>query len=219
MTDPRAAKSRPGLQTDAAKGRYHHGDLREALITAAMELVLERGAENFTLADACRRAGVSTAAPYKHFRDRDEVLEIVLQRGFDLMTEEADAAVAQAGPGTFAAMIALNKHYVLFAIKRPSLFKLMFGQSPELKQADLVLEQGQDCFGRVVKHFADYCEAAGIAEDPMQVCLRTWTFVHGLASLKIDEDYDAVAPDLDHMALLTDTLPLLLQDGMASGAR
>ena len=59
-----------------AKAKYHHGDLREALLAASYELVAQQGAENFLLADACRRAGVSTAAPYKHFRDRDEILEI-----------------------------------------------------------------------------------------------------------------------------------------------
>ena len=198
--------------TEAARGRYHHGDLREALIAAATELVLARGAENFSLADACRLAGVSTAAPYKHFRDRNEVLEIVIQRGFSRMADEGDAAVAEAGAGTFAAMVALNTHYVDFALENQSLFRLMFGQHPELKTADPVLECGQDCFGRVVSHFADYCRAERIAEDPHAVCLRVWTFIHGLACLKMDEDYDAVSPGLDCRQLLVDTLPLLLQD-------
>ena len=62
------------------KDNYHHGGLRDALIAAAREQIAEHGADNFSLADACRRAGVSTAAPYKHFRDRDEILEEVTSR-------------------------------------------------------------------------------------------------------------------------------------------
>lgn len=200
---------------EAVRGRYHHGDLREALIAASTELVLARGAENFSLADACRLAGVSTAAPYKHFRDRNEVLEIVIQRGFTRMSDEGDVAVAGAGPGTFDAMIALNTHYVDFALENQSLFRLMFGQNPELKTVEPVLKCGQECFGRVVAHFADYCRAQRIAEDPQAICLRVWTFIHGLACLKMDEDYDAVSPGLDYHALLIDTLPLLLKDRAA----
>ena len=78
-------------QKDAAQGkdRYHHGDLREALIQATTTLVEERGAENFSLADACRCAGVSTAAPYRHFRDKEEILEEIAARGFDTLTERS----------------------------------------------------------------------------------------------------------------------------------
>jgi AcrR family transcriptional regulator len=60
------------------KPRYHHGDLRQALIDASHQLLVEKGAENFSLADACRVAGVSTAAPYKHFRDKLEILEAIV---------------------------------------------------------------------------------------------------------------------------------------------
>src|SRR6266850_1938507 len=65
------------------KARYHHGELREALIRATRQLVEQRGAENFTLADACRVAGVTTAAPYRHFRGKQEILEEIASRGFE----------------------------------------------------------------------------------------------------------------------------------------
>ncbi len=70
-----------GDDPGSRRERYHHGDLRESLIGATEALVVEKGAEHFTLADACRRAGVTTAAPYKHFRDKQEILEIICQRG------------------------------------------------------------------------------------------------------------------------------------------
>jgi len=99
----------------AAKAAYHHGDLKEALVQASYALVSERGAENFTLADACRQAGVSTAAPYKHFRTRDEVLEIVVGRAFDEMAQRSMNAVAAKGPGTLEGIIAMGHAYVRFA--------------------------------------------------------------------------------------------------------
>ena len=75
-------------QTEAlqAKTKYNPGDLREALMSAEFQIVAEHGADRFSLADACRLAGVSTAAPYKHFHDRDEILVEVVTRAFDVMS-------------------------------------------------------------------------------------------------------------------------------------
>ncbi|HEX5958629.1 MAG TPA: helix-turn-helix domain-containing protein, partial [Hyphomicrobiaceae bacterium] len=73
----------PARESNARKASYHHGGLREALIAATRRLVMERGAENFTLADACRVAGVTTAAPYRHFRSKQEILEEITSRGFE----------------------------------------------------------------------------------------------------------------------------------------
>ena len=80
------------------KKRFHHGDLREALIAATRDLLIEHGPDGFTLADACRRAGVTTAAPYKHFRDKQEILEEIVLRGFEELTAANTKAVAEGGP-------------------------------------------------------------------------------------------------------------------------
>jgi len=81
------------------KAHYHHGELREALISATRQLVEQRGAENFTLADACRVAGVTTAAPYRHFRGKQEILEEIASRGFDELRTKSRAAVVAKGEG------------------------------------------------------------------------------------------------------------------------
>src|SRR3954468_23232894 len=93
------------------KAHYHHGELREALIQATRQLVEERGAENFTLADACRVAGVTTAAPYRHFRGKQEILEEITSRGFDEMRKRAMAVVAEKGEGTLDGIIAMGQGY------------------------------------------------------------------------------------------------------------
>ncbi len=193
-----------------AKSKYHHGDLREALVQASYDLVASHGAENFTLAEGCRIAGVSTAAPYKHFKDRDEVLGIIVTRGFDALSERSMAAVEAAGIGTLAGMVAMGQAYVQFAVDNQPLFRLMFGQHPVLKRDEYVVEEGMCCFSKVIEPVAIYCERNGLPGDPDEMAVRLWTFVHGAASLLIDQDYAAVAPDVDVDALVAGSIPLLL---------
>jgi AcrR family transcriptional regulator len=193
-----------------AKAQYHHGGLKDALVMAAYELVAKQGAENFLLAEACRLAGVSTAAPYKHFRDRDEILEIVAARAFDELADRSMAAVAASGAGTIEGIMAMGEAYVQFAVDEQRLFRLMFGQRPVVKNAEQVVDDGKRCFTGVIEQVALYCEANDVPGDPRAIAIRLWTFVHGAASLLIDEDYSKVAPDLDVMAMVRETAPLLL---------
>ena len=74
----------------AKRTGYHHGNLKEALLQAALGLIAEKGAAGFTFADAARMAGVSAAAPYRHFRDRDELLSSIAQRGFEQFEQTWD---------------------------------------------------------------------------------------------------------------------------------
>jgi len=192
------------------KAPYHHGDLREALIAATRRLVMERGAENFTLADACRVAGVTTAAPYRHFRSKQQVLEEIASRGFEELRARAMAAVAEKGPGTLEAIVAMGQTYVAFAMNETAVFRLMFGQEPSLKQAEHVAGTGHECFAHLIEQITLYCERNGVRGDALAFALRLWTFVHGAASLQIDKDYLVIAPDLDVNRLIADATPGLL---------
>lgn len=193
------------------RAAYHHGDLREALIAASFDLIAEKGAENFLLSDACRLAGVSTAAPYKHFRDRDEILESVVARAFDEMTEKAMLAIHDnGGPGTLTGITEMGRCYVKFAIERQALFRLMFGQNPNLKAAATVTAHGRSCFGQVIEQVALYCQAQSIPGDPINIAVRLWTFVHGAASLMIDEDYEAAVPGFAVEPMIAEATALLL---------
>ena len=193
------------------KGNYHHGELREALIVAARQLVIERGAENFSLADACRVAGVSTAAPYRHFRDKQEILEEIVARGFDLMTDRAMQAVSANGVGTLEGIVAMGQAYVAFAQQETHIFRLMFGQDPVLKQAITVRDQSHACFGGVIAQVEAYCLRNGVQGDARFIAVTLWTFVHGAASLLIDGDYAVVAPDIDINAMIAAAAPGLLK--------
>ena len=195
------------------KAGYHHGDLREALISAAQQLVEEGGADKFSLADACRLAGVSTAAPYRHFRNREEILAEVAARGFDALHEKSAQAVEAEGPGTTEAIVAMGKAYVAFAVEQQRLFRLMFGQNPEVKEAEQVLGTGRCCFEWVIGQVALYCAKNGVEGDANEIAVRLWTFVHGAASLLIDDDYATVVPELDVEAMIARATPGLLGQG------
>lgn len=206
-----APGKRDGGSDKREKARYHHGDLREALVASSYVQIAQNGVANFSLADACRRAGVSTAAPYKHFRDRDEILECVVARAFDELAERSMAAVAAAGGAEkIEGIIAMGEAYVTFALEEEHLFRLMFGQHPRLKETPQVVEDGTKCFSGVIEQVARYSQANGLAGDPKAIAVRLWTFVHGAASLLIDEDYATVAPELDVLAMIRDTTPLML---------
>jgi AcrR family transcriptional regulator len=192
------------------KARYHHGELREALIRATRQLVEKHGAENFTLADACRVAGVTTAAPYRHFRGKEEILAEIASRGFAELSKRSTAMLAKEGDGTLEGIVAMGQAYVAFAVEETAVFRLMFGQQPSLKQAEHVLGASHACFSKLIEQVTLYCNRNKVRGDTQQIALRLWTFVHGAASLLIDEDYDAIAPNIDVNRLIASATPGLL---------
>ena len=99
---------------------YHHGNLKEALVRAALELIAEKGPAGFTFAEAARWAGVSPAAPYRHFRDRDELLADVARRGFERFATALKTAWDDGRPDPFTAFDRLGKAYLHFARSEPA---------------------------------------------------------------------------------------------------
>ena len=120
---------------------YHHGNLKEALLRAALELIAQKGPAGFTFAEAARWAGVSPAAPYRHFRDRYELLASVALRGFEHFAIVLEQAWDDGRPQPFAALDRLGKAYLEFARTEPAYYSAMFeagiplATSPELREA------------------------------------------------------------------------------------
>src|SRR5579875_358183 len=112
---------------------YHHGNLKEALVRAALELIAEKGPAGFTFADAARWAGVSPAAPYRHYRDRDALLADVARRGFEAFTAALTKAWDSGRPETLVAFERLGRAYLEFARTEPAYYSAMFeaGVSPD----------------------------------------------------------------------------------------
>src|SRR5471030_2129826 len=110
----------------AREGAYHHGNLKEALIQAARELIAEKGPAGFTFADAARSAGVSPAAPYRHFHDREELLADVARRGFKQFSEALAKASGEGKPDVMSAFDRLGKTYLNYAKREPAYYSAMF---------------------------------------------------------------------------------------------
>ncbi len=109
----------------AKRGRYHHGDLRQALIETAIGMLGERGAEAFSMAEASRRLGVAASAPYRHFADRDALLAAVALRAAGLLAEQLDRHAASGAPAQRLAAAA--RAYVHFADDQRPLFQALAG--------------------------------------------------------------------------------------------
>src|SRR6201991_2438995 len=108
------------------EGGYHHGNLKEALVQAALDLIAQKGPAGFTFAEAARWAGVSPAAPYRHFRDRDELLASVALQGFERFAAMLTTAWNDGRPDPSSAFDNLGKAYLSFARIEPAYYSAMF---------------------------------------------------------------------------------------------
>jgi AcrR family transcriptional regulator len=164
---------------------YHHGNLREELIRAALELIARKGPAGFTFAEAARFTGVSPAAPYRHFRDRDELMASVAQRGFEQFEEALARAWDGGRPDAFAALERLGKAYLEFARAQPAFYSAMFeagvavGANPSLREA------GERAFAVLRGAAEAICGAMPASGRPpaLMVALHIWAMAHGVASL------------------------------------
>ena len=129
---------------------YHHGNLREALIAAAIGLIEETGPQGFSLAEAARRAGVSPAAPYRHFKGRDDLLEEIARRGFDEFAEVMRAAWDEGRPNPLAAFARMGQAYLDFARQRPAFYVAMFESDIALVDNSALWEASERGFGTLV---------------------------------------------------------------------
>ena len=164
---------------------YHHGNLKEALMRAALDLIAEKGPAGFTFAEAARSAGVSPAAPYRHFRDRDELLASVALQGFGQFEAALTRAWDGGRPDPFTAFERLGRAYLAFARAEPAYYSAMFeagiplDTNPELRQA------GDRAFA-VLRTAAEALIATlPSANRPpaLMMALHVWALAHGIASL------------------------------------
>lgn len=175
----------------AARTSYHHGDLRAALLSTAMDM-LERG-EPFSLRAVARETGVSPTAPYRHFPDRDTLESALAAQGLrDLKTDLTDG---RGLPGTVDELAELGVAYVRFALHRPALFRLMFGNECDIDNDDRV-QAAADVHQLLAAAVTNVFPNADA--DPTDLALGSWGLVHGLACLYLDRKL--TEPSIDAVA-------------------
>ncbi|WP_162918800.1 TetR/AcrR family transcriptional regulator [Taklimakanibacter deserti] len=190
---------------------YHHGDLREALVAAAIALLEEKGLSGFTLRQCARRAGVSHAAPAHHFATADDLLAEIAARGFERFVAALGKAADQAEGSPLARLEAMGRAYVAFALANPAVYGLMFRlgagslASPHLKTASRAAWQ-------------QLCDSvAAVLGEKRQSevnakAAAVWALVHGTATLLLDRKLPpGIAESMDPAAAILPSLPGLLR--------
>lgn len=169
---------------------YHHGNLREALLLAADEVLTERGPVGITLREVAKAAGVSHAAPYHHFSSLDDLLAAVAERGFIVLGDSLERASMFENPRE--RFLRISEAYVSFARSRPAQFRLMFGPLTTRKREYPGMQAaGERAFSVVL--------AAASAYDPRngpELALCGWSLAHGLSNLMIDGAIDNLSINL-----------------------
>jgi AcrR family transcriptional regulator len=168
--------------------RYHHGDLRRALVRAGLALIARGGPEALTLRAAARRAGVSQTAPYFHFADKRALLAAVAEEGFQAMIAHMRQAVAHHPIDPLGRLRTLGLAYVEFARTHPEHFRVMFGPAVGDHAAHPSLHAaGAEAF-ELLRAAVAACQEGGlvIGEDSVAMAALLWAATHGLASLLVD---------------------------------
>jgi AcrR family transcriptional regulator len=171
-------------KNDRGRG-YHHGNLKEALVRAALELIAKKGPAGFTFAEAARWAGVSPAAPYRHFRDRDELLANIAVRGFEQFADVLARAWNDGRPEPFGAYERVGRAYLNFARTEPAYYSAMFEAGIPLDTNPELREAGERAFA-VLRAATERLVATMPAKNRppvMMMALHIWAMSHGIAAL------------------------------------
>jgi AcrR family transcriptional regulator len=199
----------PKTSLDERRDTYHHGDLKRALTQAALGLVREKGPKGFTLREVARRAGVSTAAPYRHFADKAQLLAAVATQGFVQLHETLNAKATDTADPT-RQVLDMGRAYVRWAVTHPDYYQVMFGaelykNDPDLRTAGA--RAFDDLLDAIVR-----CQHARLlpAGDPREIAGPTWSLLHGAATLTIGSDLKHVGIHENPQALVERALRSLL---------
>ncbi len=186
--------------------RYHHGDLWRALVDAALALIAEGELGTFSLREVARRAGVTSAAPYHHFKDKTALLAAVAEEGFVALCKRLEAALARVPPADLRGRFgALARAYLEFARAHPAHYRVMF--LPEIKSAEhSSLHAAADRTLEVVANQVRMAAPQASAQEVMTRTVLIWSIGHGLASLWNDGVLDQILELSSDRALLDATV-------------
>ncbi|GAA2568747.1 hypothetical protein GCM10010435_48260 [Winogradskya consettensis] len=183
----------------ADRKTYHHGALRQALIDGAKEILAESGHEQFSLNEVARRAGVSTAAPYRHFTNRDDLLSAVAEEGYRTLADDLEKATG---------LVGLGGAYVRFAHEHPGLFVTMFRSRPGGEAS----AAGEAAFGTLLRAVVAAQESGEIVShaSPELTARSIWATLHGLAVLHLQRPHERYGLGGEPEELAATTLSALL---------
>jgi len=196
---------------------YHHGDLRRAIVAAALEILSETQSHDFSLRELARRAGVSHNAPYKHFAEKRDLLAAVSAGGFEVLTKRMNVEAAKASQPR-AQLFAVLRAYIRYGVENPALYRLMFGgylSGPDDGRPAIERAAAETARALLAGLIRDGALGKAIPDTPRNerklagAILACWSLVHGLTQLIAD---GLVGPDKK-----SDELCETLLQGMLDG--
>ncbi|MEM9433815.1 MAG: TetR/AcrR family transcriptional regulator [Pseudomonadota bacterium] len=194
------------------KAAYHHGDLRAGLIEATRRLVEEKGPDGFSVSDACRLAGVSTAAPYKHFNDKTDMLVATVLEGMGRHKVNMQACMVGLPSGSPQRIMALGREYVRFALEEHGIFRLKFGGFTDRLDDPRLQEAGESIFEIVLREVASCLGEEEVTAEVRTRGFMLWSFVHGLSFIMHDKKMSMMGGDIDLDTFLGDIARRVLTD-------
>jgi len=180
---------------------YHHGDLRNALITAGADILAKSGVQALNLREVARHAGVSHMAPYRHFADKQALIEAIAEEGFRQLWCTIEQAMIPPSISTAENLIMLGQAYVQFAMRHPNYFRIMFGSArnqPKSQQLYIASKAGFQMLIEILQR--GQTEGEIIQNDSFDQAKMLWTMMHGLAILIIDNQFTDAGDNLSDYA-------------------
>lgn len=166
---------------------YHHGDLKRVVIETAQDMLREEKGWQFTLREVARRAGVSHAAPYKHFPDKSALLAELAALGFDQLRREVEGALRRQARSPRAEFMAAAKAYIQFGTANPSIYRLMFSADVDKKRFRQLDEAAAVAFAELIGILERGQSSGAIKKQPVRgQAAATWALLHGFTMLSID---------------------------------
>jgi AcrR family transcriptional regulator len=166
---------------------YHHGDLKRVVIETAQEMLREDKGWQFTLREVARRAGVSHAAPYKHFPDKSALLAELAMLGFNELREQVSVAIERPLRSARAEYMAAAKAYIHFGTANPSLYRLMFSADVDKTAFPKLDEAGASAFAALLGILERGQSSGAFKKQPVRgQAAATWALLHGFTLLAID---------------------------------
>jgi AcrR family transcriptional regulator len=196
---------------------YHHGSLRDSLISEAIEVLTERSGTNFTMRELASKLGVSHSASYRHFKDKDFLLAAIATEGFKKMGEAQKRALelpkGRSSPTERLKLLGMT--YIQFAFTHPAHFRVMFGAELSDKTKYPELAKAAEATFQPVVDESRSCQEHGKLRkgDPNELALILWSTVHGLSMLNIDGQIQLTGKDyhLNAEALASDLADTIIK--------
>ncbi len=171
------------------KHGYHHGNLKEELVTIAMDFIAKEDVEKLTLKVLSDATGTSRSAIYKHFKNKDALIETLIEKGFDKFDTETTPYLYEKDKALIDRFYLTGKLYVAFAKNNPNLYRLLFGKKYAHIREELLSIKDEDCSGfAALQKTIEDGQDQGILkkEDSYKQAIVIWATMHGISSLIID---------------------------------